>query len=103
MYDFFVAFMAVFFCGQATAQMFQFSTSQLAYPRQRLSANCEKASPRGRMQRITCSGSPRCNQLCARRIKIATMAQSLGGLSSWTVCDSRTLYGQMLSCSGVWI
>ncbi|KAL1836186.1 hypothetical protein VTJ49DRAFT_5467 [Mycothermus thermophilus] len=27
MYDFFVSFMAVFFCGQATAQMFQFSTS----------------------------------------------------------------------------
>jgi ATP-binding cassette subfamily B (MDR/TAP) protein 1 len=28
MYDFFVSFMAVFFCGQATAQMFQFSTSE---------------------------------------------------------------------------
>jgi ATP-binding cassette subfamily B (MDR/TAP) protein 1 len=28
MYNFFVAFMGVFFCGQATAQMFQFSTSQ---------------------------------------------------------------------------
>ncbi|EAQ88656.1 hypothetical protein CHGG_05275 [Chaetomium globosum CBS 148.51] len=27
MYNFFVAFMGVFFCGQATAQMFQFSTS----------------------------------------------------------------------------
>ncbi|KAL2272078.1 hypothetical protein VTJ83DRAFT_1449 [Remersonia thermophila] len=27
MYDFFVSFMAVFFCGQATAQLFQFSTS----------------------------------------------------------------------------
>jgi len=28
MYDFFVAFMGVFFSGQATAQMFQFSTSE---------------------------------------------------------------------------
>jgi ATP-binding cassette subfamily B (MDR/TAP) protein 1 len=28
MYNFFVAFMGVFFSGQATSQMFQFSTSQ---------------------------------------------------------------------------
>lgn len=28
MYNFFVAFMGVFFSGQATAQMFQFSTSE---------------------------------------------------------------------------
>jgi ATP-binding cassette, subfamily B (MDR/TAP), member 1 len=30
MYDFFVTFMAVFFCGQATSQMFQFSTSKFS-------------------------------------------------------------------------
>lgn len=28
MYSFFVAFMAVFFAGQATSQLFQFSTSE---------------------------------------------------------------------------
>jgi hypothetical protein len=28
MYDFFVAFMGVFFSGQATSQLFQFSTSE---------------------------------------------------------------------------
>ena len=30
MYDFFVAFMGVFFSGQATSQLFQFSTSEYA-------------------------------------------------------------------------
>jgi ATP-binding cassette subfamily B (MDR/TAP) protein 1 len=30
MYNFFITFMAVFFCGQATSQMFQFSTSKLS-------------------------------------------------------------------------
>lgn len=100
MHSFYVAFLAVFFSGQAASQLFQFSTSMFqahVYDLVHKANVLAQALPKARTQRITSSGftdsSPRSMKHPKTRIKVRILEAQLllTAFTSRTLCDQRRL------------